>query len=57
MFLVSEKADLSKAVEGITRASFGYTGQKCSATSRIYVKDSIMSEFVEKNEKGVSASC
>ena len=52
--IVSEKADLSKAVEGITRASFGYTGQKCSATSRIYVKESIMSQLVEKLQERAS---
>jgi len=35
--IVTDKADLEKAVEGVARAAFGYGGQKCSATSRVYV--------------------
>ncbi len=46
--IVTEKADLDKAVEGIVRAAFGYGGQKCSATSRVYVQSSIKDKFLEK---------
>jgi 1-pyrroline-5-carboxylate dehydrogenase len=35
--IVTDKADLEKAVEGVVRSAFGYGGQKCSATSRVYV--------------------
>ena len=44
--IVTASADLKKAVEGIIRASFGYDGQKCSATSRVYVQDSVKSQFL-----------
>lgn len=46
--IVTSKADLDKAVEGIVRAAFGYGGQKCSATSRVYVESSVKDEFVNK---------
>lgn len=44
--IVSAKADLDKAVEGVTRAAFGYSGQKCSATSRVYVERPVFDDFV-----------
>jgi 1-pyrroline-5-carboxylate dehydrogenase len=46
--IVTEHADLDKAVEGTVRAAFGYTGQKCSAASRVYVQESIADEFVRR---------
>lgn len=46
--IVTDKADLDKAVEGTARAAFGYSGQKCSATSRIYVQQGIADEFLAK---------
>lgn len=46
--IVTQKADLDKAVEGIVRAAFGATGQKCSAASRLYVQKSIKEEFVSR---------
>ena len=45
--IVTASADLKKAVEGIIRASFGYDGQKCSATSRVYVQDIVKSQFLD----------
>ncbi len=44
--IVSAKADVTKAVEGTVRAAYGYGGQKCSATSRIYVQRDIKDEFL-----------
>jgi 1-pyrroline-5-carboxylate dehydrogenase len=44
--IVTAKADIAKAVEGTIRAAFGYGGQKCSATSRIYVQRSVKSKFL-----------
>src|SRR5215216_3283822 len=46
--IVTENADLDKAIEGILKATFGYTGQKCSACSRVYVQKSIKDKFVER---------
>jgi 1-pyrroline-5-carboxylate dehydrogenase len=46
--IVTEKADIGKAVTGVIRAAFGYCGQKCSATSRLYVQETIYERFVEE---------
>jgi 1-pyrroline-5-carboxylate dehydrogenase len=43
--IVTEHADLGKAVEGVARAAFGYSGQKCSATSRVYVQETVAGDF------------
>jgi len=44
--IVTSKADISKAVEGTVRAAFGYGGQKCSATSRVYVQKEVKDKFL-----------
>lgn len=46
--IVSKDADLDKAVRGVARAAFGYSGQKCSACSRVIVHKSIKDEFIAK---------
>jgi len=46
--IVSDKADLDKAVEGVGRAAFGYSGQKCSATSRVIVNRAVADKFTKK---------
>lgn len=46
--IVTKSADLDVAAEGIARGAFGYSGQKCSATSRVYVEDDVYDEFVDK---------
>lgn len=46
--VVTASADLDTAVEGVTRGAFGLSGQKCSATSRVYVEESVYDEFVDK---------
>ncbi len=46
--IVTSKADLEKAVEGVARASFGYGGQKCSAASRVYVDRRVKQKFVDR---------
>jgi 1-pyrroline-5-carboxylate dehydrogenase len=45
--IVTAKADVGKAVEGVLKASFGYSGQKCSAASRVYVEKSVRTQFVD----------
>ncbi|MPZ52367.1 MAG: aldehyde dehydrogenase family protein [Acidimicrobiia bacterium] len=40
--------DLDLAVEGVARGAFGFSGQKCSATSRVYVERPVYDECVEK---------
>jgi len=46
--VVSAKADLDKATDGVMRSAFGFGGQKCSATSRVYVERPVYAEFVAK---------
>jgi 1-pyrroline-5-carboxylate dehydrogenase len=49
--IVTAKADLDKAVEGVLRSAFGFSGQKCSACSRVYVEAPVYDEFMEKLER------
>ena len=44
--IISRKADLEEAAEGVMRAAFGFGGQKCSANSRVYVERPVHDEFV-----------
>ncbi len=46
--IVSKKADLEKAAQGVMRSAFGMGGQKCSACSRAYIQKDGYDEFVEK---------
>ncbi len=46
--IVTASADLDTASEGVVRGAFGLSGQKCSATSRVYVEESVYDEFVSK---------
>src|SRR6266567_2813571 len=43
--VVSAKADLDLAAEGVARSAFGFSGQKCSACSRVYVEWPALEEF------------
>jgi 1-pyrroline-5-carboxylate dehydrogenase len=46
--IVMKSADLDEAAEGVARGAFGFSGQKCSASSRVYVEESVYDEFVSK---------
>lgn len=46
--IVTARADLDKAVDGVARSAFGFSGQKCSACSRVYVERPVYNEFIEK---------
>jgi 1-pyrroline-5-carboxylate dehydrogenase len=46
--IVSASADLDVAAEGVLRGAFGLSGQKCSATSRVYVERPVYDEFISK---------
>ena len=46
--VVLADADLELAVESTIQGAFGSTGQRCTATSRAVVEQSIASEFVER---------
>jgi 1-pyrroline-5-carboxylate dehydrogenase len=45
---VTAAADLDKAAEGVARAAFGLSGQKCSACSRAIVDRAVHDEFLER---------
>ncbi len=46
--VVTASANLEKAAQGVSRAAFGYGGQKCSACSRVLVDKRVKGAFVEK---------
>ena len=46
--IVTRHADLAKAVEGVARSAFGFSGQKCSACSRVYVERPVYDEFIDR---------
>ena len=43
--IVSRHADLDEAAEGVMRSAFGFSGQKCSANSRVYVERPVLAEL------------
>jgi len=46
--IVTETADIGKAVDAVIKAAFGYSGQKCSACSRVYVHKKVKNEFTKR---------
>jgi 1-pyrroline-5-carboxylate dehydrogenase len=46
--IVSETADINNAVDGVLKATFSYSGQKCSACSRVYVHKKVKDEFLKR---------
>lgn len=46
--IISDKADLDKAAQGVMRSAFGLGGQKCSACSRVYVQRKVYDAFMQK---------
>lgn len=46
--IVTANADVDKAAYGVMRSAFGLTGQKCSACSRVFVDESIKTQFLDK---------
>jgi RHH-type proline utilization regulon transcriptional repressor/proline dehydrogenase/delta 1-pyrroline-5-carboxylate dehydrogenase len=46
--IVDASADLDQAVQGVVYSAFGYSGQKCSACSRVIVLESIYETFLHR---------
>lgn len=46
--IIDEDADLDEAVVGVVRSAFGYSGQKCSACSRVIVLESVYEPFLQR---------
>ena len=53
--IVLEDADLDLAVNSAIQGAYGSTGQRCTATSRAVVVESIADAFVERVEERVNA--
>lgn len=43
--IVTEKANIDDALDGVIASAFGYGGQKCSACARLYIQRSIKQSF------------
>jgi 1-pyrroline-5-carboxylate dehydrogenase len=46
--VVTRNANLEEAATGILRSSFGLQGQKCSASSRVYIESQVYEELVNR---------
>ena len=46
--IVTEHADVERAVSGVAKGAFGFAGQKCSATSRVYVHEGVIDSFTRE---------
>ncbi|WP_204140823.1 L-glutamate gamma-semialdehyde dehydrogenase [Halomicronema sp. CCY15110] len=46
--IVDESADLDQAVQGVVYSAFGFSGQKCSACSRVIVVEAIYETFLNR---------
>jgi 1-pyrroline-5-carboxylate dehydrogenase len=54
--IITDKADMDKAVQGVYKSAFGFSGQKCSACSRVYVASSLKAEFIDRLVKLTAAT-
>ncbi|MFV8259644.1 L-glutamate gamma-semialdehyde dehydrogenase [Bdellovibrio bacteriovorus] len=46
--IIDNDADLDEAVDGVIYSAFGFSGQKCSAASRVIVLDEVYDRFVDR---------
>ena len=53
--IVEADADIDSAVEGTALSAFGFSGQKCSACSRVIVHESIYDAFCDKLSERVAS--
>jgi RHH-type proline utilization regulon transcriptional repressor/proline dehydrogenase/delta 1-pyrroline-5-carboxylate dehydrogenase len=51
--IVDESADLDQAVAGVVYSAFGYSGQKCSACSRVIVLEPVYEAFISRLTEAV----
>jgi 1-pyrroline-5-carboxylate dehydrogenase len=52
--IVSADCDLDAAVAGVAASAFGFSGQKCSACSRVIVEDTVYDVFLERLRERVA---
>ncbi|MFQ5952666.1 MAG: bifunctional proline dehydrogenase/L-glutamate gamma-semialdehyde dehydrogenase, partial [Candidatus Omnitrophota bacterium] len=48
VIIIDDDADIDEAVEGVVASAFGYSGQKCSACSRVIILPGIRNVFEQK---------
>ena len=53
--VVCADADFDKAVDGVIASAFGFSGQKCSACSRVIVEEPIYRDFVDRLRERAAA--
>ncbi len=53
--VVTARADLAVAAQGIVRSAYGMSGQKCSALSRIYVAAPVADELIDRIGQALAA--
>jgi RHH-type proline utilization regulon transcriptional repressor/proline dehydrogenase/delta 1-pyrroline-5-carboxylate dehydrogenase len=53
--VVDDDADTDEAVRGVLYSAFGFSGQKCSACSRVVVVGDIYDKFVERLKQGLQS--
>ena len=53
--IVDDDADLDEAVLGVLQSAFGYSGQKCSACSRVIVLNGVHDAFLTRLAKALHA--
>jgi RHH-type proline utilization regulon transcriptional repressor/proline dehydrogenase/delta 1-pyrroline-5-carboxylate dehydrogenase len=46
--IVDDDADLDEAIQGVVASAFGYSGQKCSACSRVIALESVYDLFLKR---------
>jgi RHH-type proline utilization regulon transcriptional repressor/proline dehydrogenase/delta 1-pyrroline-5-carboxylate dehydrogenase len=46
--IIDNDADLDEAIDGVVYSAFGFSGQKCSACSRVIVLDEVFEKFQER---------
>jgi acyl-CoA reductase-like NAD-dependent aldehyde dehydrogenase len=53
--IVTANADIERAASGIVRSAYGLSGQKCSATSRVYVDAGVADQLSDLLQEKIAA--
>ena len=53
--IIDDDADLDDAVQGVIESAFGFSGQKCSACSRLVIVEKIYDEFLDRLQAAVES--
>ncbi len=53
--IVDNDADLDEAVDGVLYSAFGFSGQKCSAASRVIVLEDVYQKFVDRLKEAATS--